>query len=193
MGQDLQQPIEIVRLVDAAPPGGRPVLLGAIERIFFASSPTQQFAGPAARASFRETWLDRYLGADAEHAFLARVRSGPVVAYVIGALDDPAMAARFADVGYFQLLAAWTRQYPAHLHINVDEAYRSRGIGERLIERFCAHAAARGAPGVHVVTAKGARNVGFYSRCGFRELAAIEWHDRPIVMLGRALLAAAPS
>ena len=78
-------------------------------------------------------------------------------------------------------------RYPAHLHINVAAGARSRGIGERLIEAFEHHATANGAPGVHIVTGAGMRNVGFYDRLGFREVARTRRGAGTVVMLAKAL------
>jgi GNAT superfamily N-acetyltransferase len=75
----------------------------------------------------------------------------------------------------------------AHLHVNLAPAFRNRGLGARLIEAFAARAAAAGAQGVHVVTARSARNVRFYLRCGFAELGASPWNGREAVFLARAL------
>jgi hypothetical protein len=56
-----------------------------------------------------------------------------------------------------------------------------------MVEAFCAYAIAAGAPGVHVVTGAGMRNVGFYERLGFAEIVRFDWSGRPLVMLGRRL------
>lgn len=167
---------------------GPPSLVAGIERIFFATAATQAFADEAARSAFRSRWLGRYLEHDADHVWLAMTDAGGVAGYLVGCLDDPALTPRFADIAYFADLAAETRRYPAHLHINLDERYRSTGIGSRLIGAFGGAAARQGALGVHVVTGAGLRNVGFYARNGFAEVARTSWNGREIVMLGRPLL-----
>jgi GNAT superfamily N-acetyltransferase len=80
-----------------------------------------------------------------------------------------------------------TKRFPAHLHINLDAGFRSQGIGAALIEAFAARAKRAGAAGLHAVTGKGVRNVGFYLRCGFTERATAVWNGREIVFLGREL------
>jgi GNAT superfamily N-acetyltransferase len=161
--------------------------LEAIDDIFFTSSNTRTFVDQAARSAFRERWLGRYLSSDADKAHVAFEPSGKPVGYVVGAHDDPGASARFADIGYFATIAPLTGRYPAHLHINLAPDWRSRGIGARLIETFNAQAAAAGCPGVHVVTGFGVRNVGFYLREGFREIARFDWQGSPLVMLGKDL------
>ena len=115
--------------------------------------------------------------------------ASPVVGYLVGCLEDPARTPRFADIGYFRELAPLTARFPAHLHINLTAACRSHGIGARLIAAFCAHAATRGARGVHVVTGRHQRNVRFYVRMGFLWRGSVgAGTPRELVLLGRELV-----
>lgn len=163
----------------------------AIERIFFQSSATKTFASDDARAAFQERWLGRYLAHDAAHAFLAVVAPGTademIAGYLAGSLDDPARAARFDDLGYFKAVAGLTVLYPAQLHVNLAEGWRGQGVGRALVEAFCFHARAAGAPGVHVFTGRGMRNVRFYEAAGFAEVGSVAWNGSEIVMLARGL------
>ena len=96
---------------------------------------------------------------------------------------------RFADVGYFRTaFANLSPLYPAHLHINLAAHFRGQGTGARLIEAFAEIARQAGAPGMHVVTGRGMRNVRFYERCGFVERDSASWKGGEVVFLGRALL-----
>ena len=169
-------------------------LVPGIETVFFAASGTQTFENDAARAAFRARWLGRFLTHDRQWAYVAldetRGASGSaptVVGYLVGALDDPAEASRFADLGYFQTFKAHTRDFPAQLHVNLAEEVRGHGHGARLIQAFINDAQQRGVRGVHVVTGEGARNVGFYTRCGFDEVARGDWNNHTIVFLGRRI------
>jgi GNAT superfamily N-acetyltransferase len=166
------------------PPGLAP----QIDTIFFEASSRTSFASPGERAAFRERWLGRYLDGDTDVVLIAQDREGAVAGYLVGALDDPAGQDRFADIGYFRVaFRDLCRRYPAHLHINLAPTFRSRGIGALLIEAFAARAAVAGAPGMHVVTARGLRNVRFYTRCGFTEVGATAWNGRDVVFLGKRL------
>jgi GNAT superfamily N-acetyltransferase len=161
--------------------------LAQIEAIFFEASARAYQPGPE-RDAFRERWLGRYLGGGTDVLLLATDAGDRVAGYLVGALENPAESPRFADISYFRdHFADLTRQFPAHLHINLAPPCRSRGIGARLVEAFAAHAASAGVPGMHVVTGKGMRNVGFYRRCGFAERASASWNGREIVFLGRRL------
>lgn len=165
----------------------REQLLAGLDRVFFASSATTSFASEDIRAAFRERWLGRYLTHYPAWAYVALAADGTVIGYIVGSLDDPARTALFSDIGYFQDFAAVTPDYPAQLHVNLDPDWRGHGIGSRLIQTFAADVENAGAPGVHVVTARGMRNVGYYAANGFVEVASTLWNGRDLVMLGRRL------
>ncbi len=61
--------------------------------------------------------------------------------------------------------------YPAHLHIDLQERARGKGLGRVLIERLLAELRDRGVKGVHLgVDAANANAIGFYEHLGFREV-----------------------
>jgi GNAT superfamily N-acetyltransferase len=179
----MPEPITIRRYLDADLTSQR---RDEIDRIFFESSNTRSFDSEEARAQFHERWLGRYLTHDPEFAYLAFDDGVGIVGYLVGAVDDPATAARFADITYFAALSAQTKRFPAHLHVNICPAFRDHGIGSRLIERFVMDARTARAPGVHVVTSAGAKNVSFYNRNGFEEIARAG-PGGSLVFLARAL------
>jgi GNAT superfamily N-acetyltransferase len=161
-----------------------------VERIFFEASGRSFEPGPE-REAFLQRWLGRYL----EHAgdrVLVALAGETVSGYLVGSLDNPAAQQRFFDLDYYRThFADACRRFPAHLHINLAPAFRSRGIGAALIEAFAAQAVAAGAAGVHVVTGKGMRNVRFYERCGFAAVGSAPWNGREVLFLARTLAPAA--
>jgi ribosomal protein S18 acetylase RimI-like enzyme len=63
-------------------------------------------------------------------------------------------------------------EYPAHLHIDLLERLRGRGLGRTLIERLLGELRGRSVPGVHLgVDIHNANGIGFYEHLGFREVA----------------------
>ncbi|MEQ1652912.1 MAG: GNAT family N-acetyltransferase [Hyphomicrobium sp.] len=176
--------IVIRRLEDVADAAA---LVPGIDAIFSQSSNTQSFADVEGKQAFRERWLGRYLRQDRRWAYVALSADNCVAGYLVASLDDPAVTPRFGDISYFADFRDLTRQFPAHLHINLAPGFRGQGIGAALIARFAADAAAAGAPGVHVVTSRGARNVGFYEQNGFVERGMRGEGSGEIVFLGRAL------
>lgn len=139
-----------------------------IDAIFFDASNTKTFESPAARLAFRERWLGRYLDSWPEFATLA-CQGDHVAGYIVGCVIDPVTLPVFRDIPYFTSFASLTAEYPAHLHVNVHAGRRDAGLGGRLVEHFAVQAAAAGARGLHVVTSRSARNIGFYRRLGFHE------------------------
>lgn len=162
------QTIRILRFVDREWTANQRAQLDAV---FFAASATQTFGNAADRAAFYERWLGRFLRTDAAHAFVALDKGDQVVGYLVGSVRDIARQARFADLATARAFAAHSAVYPAHLHINLAAEARNRGIGRQLVDVFSQHAAEQGAFGVHVVTSAASRNVSFYRRCGFSEVA----------------------
>ena len=72
--------------------------------------------------------------------------------------------------------AAWSprffaKKYPAHLHIDVLDAYQRQGLGSRLMDALTAHLRAKGIPGVMlVVSARNEKGMNFYHKYGFQEV-----------------------
>jgi GNAT superfamily N-acetyltransferase len=162
-------------------------LLTEMDHVFFSSSSRQSFASDEEKAAFRERWLGRYLLHFPQYVLVALNREQHVVGYIIGSPDDPARDPLFADLSFFAHFRDLTARYPAQLHVNLDEAWRGRGIGARLLAAFSELARASGAPGVHVITARGMRNVSYYSANGFIERGSIEIGGRELLFLGRDL------
>lgn len=77
------------------------------------------------------------------------------------------------------------REFPAHLHMNVDAACRGLGLGKRLALEFFAALSRAGKPGgVHVFC--GPDPVRFYESVGFRVLGTIELKGAVVHAMGRA-------
>jgi ribosomal protein S18 acetylase RimI-like enzyme len=75
-------------------------------------------------------------------------------------------------------------EYPAHLHIDLLERVRGKGLGRALMERLLGDLRGRGIPGVHMDVAVGNQNaIDFYQHLGFRVLGG----DRDGVLMGARL------
>jgi GNAT superfamily N-acetyltransferase len=110
---------------------------------------------------------------------------GSLVGYIVGSTHDPARSPLFGDIGYFQALAEWTKDFPAQLHVNLLPGWRGFGLGSRLIQTLVNDMARASVPGVHVVTGRAMRNVRYYEANGFAEVAGTTWNGKSLVMLGR--------
>lgn len=63
------------------------------------------------------------------------------------------------------------RAYPAHLHVDLQERARGKGLGRVLIERLLSDMRERGIPGAHLgVDADNANAIAFYDHLGFHEV-----------------------
>ncbi len=83
------------------------------------------------------------------------------------ALDEVTAAARR------EFPAVDLKQYPAHLHINLDAQWRGLGLGRRLIAAYLAQLRDLGVPGVHLRTTNlNTAAVALYTRTGFQLLGA---------------------
>lgn len=162
-------------------------VLRDVRTIFYEASGTQSFASEAERHVFEERWLGRYLSHDAGLFHLLEMEGGRIAGYLAGSLDDPALAPRFRDIGYFEELAPLTARFPAHLHINLAPDVRSKGLGRRLISAFLEDCRTAGIAGCHVVTGRGVRNVRFYGANGFSEQGSVMWNGRELIFLAHAL------
>lgn len=66
---------------------------------------------------------------------------------------------------------AVAREFPAHLHIDLQERARGVGLGRTLIERLLDDLRGRGIRGVHLgVAADNDNAIGFYEHLGFRQV-----------------------
>lgn len=162
-------------------------LVADLDHVFFTSSARRSFAGAAEKRDFRERWLGRYLSHYPEFALVALTASQRAVGYVVGSMSDPLHDPIFSDLTFLAPFATQTARYPAQLHVNLDADWRGQGLGARLVGAFADMAREAGARGVHVVTVRGMRNVGFYTANGFVERASLMQDGRELLFLGRDL------
>lgn len=170
----------LVRLTKVPDPSAA---LRALEEIFFLSSSHTEFPSEAARAAFFRTWTGWYLENEPWDVWLWRDPDGSFGGYLTGCLDSMDAEGLFETIPKYGTFDDLFARYPAHLHVNVHPDRRGRGIGARLVERFVEDCVAEGVPGVHIVTAAGMRNIGFYNRLGFNDAVL----RKPLLFLGRPL------
>jgi GNAT superfamily N-acetyltransferase len=161
--------------------------LSEIDDIFFRSSVKRDFYSHEERLSFREQWLGRYILKHRDSFFVAFDDVRRAVGYLAGCLENPTKLNHFNDIAYFSHIDDICQIYPAHLHINVAEQHRSRGLGAALIERFAGWAKLQSVEGIQVVTSSTSRSLPFYRRSGFSELRRFPWNSGTGVCMGRKL------
>lgn len=172
--------IRLERLTDLPDRGGA---LAALEEIFFASSTRTEFASDTERAAFLAGWTGWYVAEAPRDIWMAMAGDGLVVGYLTGCKDSAGTPELARRIPKYEVFADRFAAYPAHFHVNVRPGWREHGLGRRLVDRFTADCRADGLPGVHLVTAVFARNVGFYQRAGFTDAC----QRGPLLFLGRSL------
>jgi GNAT superfamily N-acetyltransferase len=136
---------------------------------------------------FERMSLGRYIEKHRSSFFVALDADGRAVGYLAGCLENPISLSHFNDVGYFRAIEDICRDYPAHLHVNVAEGYRTRGLGTALVGRFVEWAKLHSTKGIHLVTSSTARSIPFYRRSGFIQLRTFPWNSGISVCMGRKL------
>jgi hypothetical protein len=174
--------MRVVRLVDEA---DWKSLWPVVENIFFATSRIQIFADEQARNSFKARWLDRYLNHYIDSFFIARSDDGWLIGYLAGCLENPMLNPLFNDLGYYKAFAPFCASYLCHLHINIAADYRNQASVMLSLKQ--AQASTVRAPGMHIVTNEGARNIRFYERNNFRILSTTYSNGARVVFMGRQL------
>lgn len=90
----------------------------------------------------------------------------------------------------------WLDSFPAHVHVNIDRAFRGQRAGERLFGEFLTHAKAAGVAGIHA-SVRGDNQGGcrFFERMGFEAMSRCPmvlpdgegWLTTETVIYGRKL------
>lgn len=148
---------------------------------------------------FADYWMTYYTDYEPESAFVAEVdgevvgylvgcRTTPVQQEVQKRKILPRIRRKLFSFGYklnrkfFRFMYKYVRSilrhesveepvkdYPAHLHMNLKEGYRSRGIGSKLMRAYFDYLKEYNIPGVHLgTTTYNKLAVPFYKRWGFR-------------------------
>ncbi|MEO0670736.1 MAG: GNAT family N-acetyltransferase [Pseudomonadota bacterium] len=185
IAERMSNPVTI-RVWSEIAPAERQQFRGDLETVCLEAANRKTFASTAEQDAFLHLWLGHYLERAPDLAFVA-VSGGQATGYLVATTADPRCEPTFEDLTYFTALGPQLSIYPAHLHINVAAHARGRAVGAALISAASDALAARGCPGVHVVTGEGARNVGFYLRNGFEPAVSLAWRDCKLIVLGRLL------
>ena len=150
--------------------------------------------------------LAHYYDLEPESVFVAEV-DGEVIGNLLGAVDTKMASAREKQVvrplqrnrclrGQYGfpvwLLPIWRtdraapidkppvvdlRQYPAHLHMGVKQAWRRKGVGAALMEAYIDYLRDRQIPGFHLYASSyHHQGVSFYRKVGLEELGQFRWH-----------------
>jgi GNAT superfamily N-acetyltransferase len=158
--------------------------LGDLDDIFFESSAKRDFRTHEEKQHFREMSLGRYVVSHRDSFFVTLNGVGRAIGYLAGCLENPTKLGHFNDVAYFRYIEDICQNYPAHLHINIVEQYRGRGVGAALVERFVNWTEVHSVPGIQIVTSSTSRSIPFYRRLRFTKLREFPWNSGTAVCMG---------
>ncbi|NLP47958.1 MAG: GNAT family N-acetyltransferase [Clostridiales bacterium] len=132
------------------------------------------------------TYCDYYIEQEPQNCFVAVNEADEAVGYIICAEDYGVFQKRFEEIylprvkalgglkwktsaSAYRLHAKHQGTYPAHLHLDIDEAYQRRGLGSRLTDKLIEHLKAKDIKGL-MFTVGGDNEVGlsFYNKYGFK-------------------------
>lgn len=72
------------------------------------------------------------------------------------------------------VLAAFSKLYPAHLHIDINPGFQGQGTGAKLMSALLSHLKNTGVKGVMLIVGSGNKGaIRFYMKCGFKKTAQL--------------------
>ncbi|MGE3974002.1 MAG: GNAT family N-acetyltransferase [Bdellovibrionales bacterium] len=178
----------MIQVWSEIPSAQRASLEKQLEEIFFLSSVKTQFSSPEEKKNFFHKWTEYYFQSEPQHIYLAIDDQGQLLGYLMGCVSSYGASEFYEkrNPGY-ALFQDLFDSYPAHLHINCHPRSRGQGAGKKLVEHFVKELALAKIPGLHIVTASGARNVQFYRNCGFDFEEQRLLNKVPLLFMGRKI------
>jgi len=134
------------------------------------------------------TYCDYYIERQPQHCFVAANEHDEAVGYILCAPDYWAyreeylrdyaprskglpFVQRFECVAAAKMPRLFWRNYPAHLHIDILDAYQRMGVGHRLMDALTAHLRELGVPAVMLgVSPTNKKGCSFYKKYGFHKV-----------------------
>ncbi len=164
----------------------RPGVLKDLDRIFFDASLKREFATSDERSEFRDRWMGQYI-TQFPDLFLVATLEASAVGYLAGYIPLSGREHDFSNQHHVSVFEDLWGDYPAHLHINVDQCVRSQGVGGQLIDGFLSMCRASSVAGAHIVTGDGSRNNAFYRKVGLTDEVRRSSEGRDMLFMGRRL------
>lgn len=153
--------------------------LEQLEKIFFDSSSVQSFKDAKHKREFQNKYLNYYIETYPKDCFIAR-EGQQVLAYILCCPDTLRDSFLLSVHPHLKLFEEYYKEYPAHLHINASPVSRGKGVGSQLIQALLSHLSVS----IHLITAEGERNIQFYLKNDFKELAKKEFKGAKLLLLG---------
>ncbi|NDF15858.1 N-acetyltransferase [bacterium] len=174
----------ILKTLDEAGSGERSTWIDGAREIFIETRGRNVFSSREEEQAFE--W--RYFGVynTRPEWFFVALRGDSVLGYLAGTPET--LPVHFELNPYLRAFEKEIRiRFPAHLHINLSATARGSGIGSLLVESFAKRLMQWSIPGIHIVTAAGERNAGFYQKNRFREIQRSARGTPTLLLMGRPL------
>ena len=157
-----------------------------VRRVCCHLKPEEAFEESPYRMAMLATYCDYYIECEPQNCFVAVDDNDDAIGCVWCAEDYRGYRGRFPREYTVKLKALppakrascygsaympvfYARKFPAHLHIDILEAYQRMGLGSRLIDALAAHLRAKGVPGVMLVVGyHNEKGRNFYEKYGFK-------------------------
>lgn len=137
------------------------------------------------RQAFLNRWLFQYIDQFPSYTFVATEDSN-FLGYITACPNTSEYFDKLDQKG-LDLWSSYYTLYPAHLHINCSSAARGKGVGSRLLAALEIKLRQDHVPGLHLITAKGARNVGFYEKNQYETLCENKLGETSLLFMGKRL------
>lgn len=154
---------------------------------------------PLFAEALQDVFCRYYIEKEPENCFVAVDTHGQVKGYVLGAKNYETYASGFMEniikksqnpvtqamgSSSMEAIAPFSREYPAHLHIDLLPECQGQGIGRILVETLAEHFKKQGVPGLLLDVAKNnTRAIAFYEKSGFSQIHVGEQE----IVMGRIL------
>lgn len=156
-----------------------------IKYIFYTSSSLKEFSSEERKIAFFKRWCGDYLSRYAD-TFYLMMEGQKVLGYLSGCTQST-LAEKYLEVPGYSVYSDLFNEYPAHFHINFHPDCRGRGLGSKLVDRFCEELTSAHSAGVHLVTSPGAANISFYQRLGFSREVPRSFNQMTLLFMARKL------
>ena len=150
-------------------------------------------AGEKARTDEKEgcfilaTFCDYYLDVEGGNCFVAVDENDVAQGYILCAEKFDGYRKNFRPYiktagksGFTRRVYAWgemavtgffKKEYPAHLHIDINPGFQRMGVGTRLMDKLTDHLKKKGIDGVMlIVNSDNTKGVSFYKKYGFEKI-----------------------
>ena len=161
-----------------------------VQKICLETGPAAALTDPKIGSCILNNYCNYYIDNEAEHCFVLLDDDGLARGYILCAGDYHTYRSRFKPYGkiirknggreYIEMLAEHTamrvfsRNYPAHFHIDISDEFTGRGCGPKLMEALLSKLREENVSGVMLTAGLGNEGaIRFYRRLGFRTLISI--------------------